>query len=282
MKKRLCLLPLLLLCLLAACGAPGTEPGITGELGQRYDPRYLRYQNGIFRAIAYPRGQDYLRWPATAAGLHAVTGRLIVVYTHQETGEQFWLESHVLNDLQACMVRERDMPTLTWMTHAGTPETRCEFLLPTDGGPTYALALCSDTLTEKKLLSLARQVEVWLPGERSSQSYSCVDARPRPIRAGPPWDTDGDLMPDRDGKLAFRLRSSGLLLYDGSWRMQRLDGGYWRDTDYRGHDGITCADYQLYGALYLELPPGEYRLLVACHDEEYLFTEIPYAFRVLR
>ena len=64
------------LSLLAACGASETEPGITGELGQRYEPIELRWQTATFHALAYPEDEA---WQATAAGLHAVTNRLIVV-----------------------------------------------------------------------------------------------------------------------------------------------------------------------------------------------------------
>lgn len=278
--KRL-VLPLLfcLLCLLAACGASETEPGITGELGQRYEPIELRWQTATFRALAYPEDEA---WQPTAAGLHAVTNRLIVVYTHQETGAQFWLECHTLNDTQARMVRDRDMPARVWTTNAETPEARCEFLLPSRRGVSRALALCSDTMTEEEILAAASQVTVWIPEEIRGETYSCTDKPTRYVTQLCPWTTEGDHAPDVNGDLAVRLYTRNPpFTCDGTWRMQQLVDGRWRDMDLHG-DGITCSDRSAVGLLHLNLPIGYYRVMVSIQDATEAYSEIPYAFRVLR
>lgn len=284
MKKRILLwsaLSLLVVSLLSlgACSAePTLQPystySITEELTQQYELTDLRWQEGLFRAIAHPDNS----WSATA-GLQAGTGRLIVAYSDR-LGWEFWLECHRLNAAEQALVLDQDIPTECWMTNDATPEHQAELLLQDEDGQYYAIYLRSESMTEEKMLECARTVHVWLPGAEDHIDISCTDAKARVLSSRSPWTQSGDAWPDaEDDRLSFRVNTTRSdIVSSGHWRLQRLDAGRWYDMDQEG-DGLQCSNWAVWGSLELSLPAGSYRLLLDARSQRGNFSEVPYYFQ---
>jgi len=251
----------------------GATPSITDELTQRYELTDLRWQEGLFRAVAHPMETD-----SATAGLHAGTGRLIVVYGTR-LGAEFWLECHRLSATEQAVAIEQEVPLGIWMTNAETPEHRAELLLQDEDEQLYALYLRSERMTEDEILLAAKTVHVWLPGAADSIDIPCTGDNTKYLRGSIPWTQSGDPFPDaEDGTLTFRVVSTETdLVSDGTWRLQRLTNGRWYDMDQHG-DGIHCDGSSLWGSVELPLPVGEYRLMLHAVSEQGEFTEVPYYF----
>ncbi len=278
MKKALCIctLTLLLAALLTGCTPAASHSySITDELTQQYELTDLRWQEGLFRAIAAPQEGRFV----SMAGLQAGSGRLIVSYTIP-SGPSFWLECHSLSATEQAVAIEQEMPLNTWMTNAETPEHRAELLLQNDAGQMYAIYLRSDRMSEEEMLRSARTVHVWLPGEADPVSAPCTDEELQTLTGSCPWRQRGDTWPDAEsGTLTLRVNSSAQdLVSDGSWRLQRLDGGRWYDMDQTG-SGLQSDCGAVWGFLKLQLPVGDYRLMLDARSESGEFTEIPYYFQ---
>ena len=183
MKKRIgILLGMLLIAMLpglVGCGQHSAQTGnpysITDELTQRYELTDLRWQEGLFRAIAQPDDNFEV-----TAGLQAGTGRLITAYAHA-SGDTFWLECHTLTATEQAVARERAIPLGIWLTNPETPAHQAELLLESSSGTLYAVYLCSDTKTEEELLRTACSVYVWLPGEADPITVSCTGETAQPL-----------------------------------------------------------------------------------------------------
>ena len=251
----------------------GETPSITDELTQRYELTDLRWQEGLFRAIANSNVQF------TTAGLHAGTGRLIVVYETNH-GEEFWLECHRLSSTEQVVALEQSIPQNIWLTNPETPEHRAELLLQAEDRQLYAIYLRSERMTEEEILRAAKTVHVWLPGEEKPIDISCTDDNAKHLQSRIPWTQSGDPFPNTDdGTLTLRVDTrENDLVSNRTWRLQRLTNGRWYDMDQQG-EGLESDGSAVWGSVELSLPAGEYRLMLHAVSKHGEFTEIPYYFQ---